>query len=125
MNILEAASHFYYDADNETLVGKHGERYSLVQSGRFKTMQRVPYLGQKWALSRLVWAVVHKEDPGKFLIRHLSEDRYDHRPCNLKKLTAIANGRMNQGANAAKANRKEWLEFCALVAESKAGTESD
>lgn len=91
-NILDVAETFLYDAEKEELVGKCGQgRLSLVAKGS----GRVFCLGKQWQLSRVVWAVAKKEDPGNCLIRHINGDEHDNRPGNLRKLTRMANARLN------------------------------
>lgn len=48
--------------------------------------------GKTYRVHRIVWALIHGEDPGEFLIDHINGDRTDNRPSNLR----LCNGGQNQ-----------------------------
>jgi len=60
-----------------------------VAGKEIKTRSLAGYLqvrlqGQSYRVHRIVWALVHGQDPKEFLIDHINGDKVDNRPSNLR-----------------------------------------
>ena len=87
-----------YDVDEERglLVSRRTGRPVGYQRSKHKASLAAMTPWGQYFVHRLIWRLVHGEDPGVLDVDHINGDQGDNRPCNLRLATRAENCR-NQG----------------------------